>query len=81
MKILRPIRATKLEILQFIGGKRIIFIFDLVETFGYTYLSAFNRLRLLRAQGLAISDGRGHWVLTDEGMRRLKWLRQKKQAV
>ncbi len=75
----RPRRATKLEILQFIEGKRIIFIFDLVERFGYTYYSAVNRLRLLRAQGLATSDGRGRWVLTDEGMRRLKWLRQKKQ--
>jgi len=73
MKRRRPRRATKLEILQFIEGKRIIFIFDLVERFGYTYLSAVNRLRLLRAQGLTTSDGRGHWVLTDEGMRRLKW--------
>jgi len=73
MKILRPRRATKLEILQFIESKRIIFIFDLVERFGYTYYSAVNRLRLLRAQGLATSDGRGHWVLADEGMRRLKW--------
>ena len=62
-------------------GKRIIFIFDLVERFGYSYYSAVNRLRLLRAQGLAISDGRGHWVLTDEGMRRLKWLKRKKQSV
>jgi len=69
----RSQRATKLEILQFIESKRIIFIFDLVEKFGYTYYSAVNRLRLLRAQGLATSDGRGHWVLADEGMRRLKW--------
>jgi len=59
MKRRRPRRATKLEILQFIEGKRIIFIFDLVERFGYTYLSAVNRLRLLRAQGLATSDGTG----------------------
>jgi len=69
----RPRRATKVEILQFIEGKRIINIFDLVERFGNTYYSAVNRLRLLRAQGLATSDGRGHWVLADEGMRRLKW--------
>ena len=81
MKRRRPQRATKLELLQFIEGKRIVFIFDLVERFGYTYYSAVNRLRTLRAQTLATSDGRGHWVLTDEGMRRLKWLRQKKQTV
>ena len=73
MKRRRPRRATKLEILQFIEGRRIINIFDLVERFGYTYYSAVNRLMLLRAQGLATSDGRGHWVLADEGMRRLKW--------
>jgi len=73
MKRWRRRRATKLEMLQFIESKRIIFIFDLVERFGYTYYSAVNRLRLLRAQGLATSDGRGHWVLADEGMRRLKW--------
>ena len=73
MRKWRPERATKLEILQFMEGKRVIFIFHLVERFGYTYYSAVNRLRLLRAQGLATSDGRGHWVLADEGMRRLKW--------
>ena len=67
--------------MRFIESKRIIFIFDLVERFGYTYYSAVNRLRLLKAQTLATSDGRGRWVLTDEGMRRLKWFRQKKQTV
>ena len=42
----QPRRATKLEILQFIESKRIIFIFDLVERFGYTYYTAVNRLSL-----------------------------------
>ena len=42
----RPRRATKVEILQFIEGKRIINIFDLVERFGHTYYSAVNRLSL-----------------------------------
>ena len=46
MKRRRPQRATKLEILQFIEGKRIIFIFDLVERFDHTYYSAVNRLSL-----------------------------------
>ena len=79
MKRRCPQRASKLEILRFIEGRRIIFIFDLIERFGYTYYSAINRLRLLRGQGMAVSDGRGHWVLTDEGMRRLQWLTRKSQ--
>jgi len=74
MRKWRPWRATKLELLLFINGRRIIHIFDLVEEFGYTYRSAEYRLALLKKQNLAVSDGKGSWVLTSEGTRRLRWL-------
>jgi len=82
MRKWRPWRATKLELLQFIKDRQIIFIYSLVEYFGYTYKSAQYRLNLLRRQGLATSDGKGAWVLTEEGIRRLRWLkaRSKKQS-
>lgn len=62
--------------LEFFSRKRIVYIYQLVEHFGYTYYSALNRLRLLRAQGLATTDGKGHWVLTDEGIRRMRWFQK-----
>ena len=54
--------------LEFIKDRGIVFLYSLTEGFGYTYYPATNRLRLLRKQGLAVSDGNGAWILTDEGI-------------
>jgi len=67
MRKWRPWRATKLEMLQFINIRRIVWIYQLVEHFGYSYGSARYRLALLKGQGLATSDGKGHWVLNSVG--------------
>lgn len=70
-------KASKLEVLEFIKRRRLVFIYQLVEEFGYTYRSAKCRLGRLKKQGLVISDSKGCWVLTDEGIRRLRWLKHK----
>ena len=79
MRRCRPWRATKVELLEFMYLKEITFIYQLTEWFGFTYGSACRRLQLLKKQNLAISDGKGHWVLTEEGIRRLHWLKRKSQ--
>ena len=73
----RPYRATKLEILEFFYLKGMVFIYLLVEEFGYSYKSAQVRLNRLRKQGLVSNGVRGMWVLTEEGIRRLHYLRKK----
>jgi hypothetical protein len=65
MRRWRPTRATKEQILEFIKNRRIIFSYELIHHFGYTHGSACYRLWLLKKQGLALSDGRGAWVLTE----------------
>ena len=77
MRKWRPYRATKLEILTFFYLKRMVFIYMLVEEFGYTYSSAVYRLRLLKKQGLVTNNVRGMWVLTSKGVDKLFFLRKK----
>ena len=79
MRKWRPCRATKVELLEFIDRKGMVWIYQLEEYFGYGYQSALNRLHLLKKQRLATSDGKGHWVLTEEGIRRLRWLKNRQR--
>lgn len=65
------IRASKLELLEFIKRKEIVGAFDLMTRFGYTRGGADSVLHWLKAQGLIINDRRGEWTITDVGMRRL----------
>ena len=48
----RPYRATKLEILEFFYLKRMVFIYLLIDEFGYSYKYAQVRLNRLKKQGL-----------------------------
>jgi len=77
MRKWRPYRATKLEILEFFDIKSMVFIYLLVEEFGYTYLSAQKRLGLLKKEGLVTNNVRGMWVLTSEGVNKLLFLRER----
>lgn len=64
-------KATKLELLEFINKREIVSHLDLVEWFNYTPGGAGKRLNALKIQGLVINERRGEWTITDEGMRRL----------
>jgi len=69
----KVIKADKLAVLEFIMGKRLIWVYELVEKFKYTDKSARERLRRLKKQGLVINMTRGCWELTEEGYRKLRY--------
>ncbi len=65
------VKATRLEILEFIKDKETISVFDLVNQFNYTHGGAGRRLNYLKELRLVVNERRGEWTLTDDGMRRL----------
>ena len=65
--------ASKLQVLKFIEERRIVWVYEIEQKFGYTDYSARNRLRRLKKEGLVINMTRGSWELTEEGYRRLKY--------
>jgi len=69
--------ASKLQVLEFMSERRIVWIYEIEQKFGYTYYSAKNRLRRLKKEGLVINMTRGSWELTEEGYRRLRYYKRK----
>jgi len=72
----KVIKANKLQVLEFIKSKRLVWVYELVQEFGYTDRSARKRLERLKKEGLAINMTRGAWELTEEGYRRLRYYRK-----
>ena len=72
----QPIKARKLEVLEFIHDREIVTAYDLMEQFGYRYSSARCRLCQLRKEGfIERLFGRGEWGLTEKGYRKLDYHR------
>ncbi len=69
----QKIKATKLDVLEFIKKKGLIEIWQLRDKFNYSDESAYKRLQRLKKQGLVINMTRGSWKLTEEGYRRLRY--------
>jgi DeoR/GlpR family transcriptional regulator of sugar metabolism len=69
----QPIKARKLQVLEFIYDRKFVTAYDLMEQFGYTYSSARCRLCQLRKEGFIVSFGRGQWCLTDRAYRKLRY--------
>lgn len=69
----QKIKATKLDVLEFIKKKGLIEIWQLRDKFNYSDESAYKRLQRLKKQGLVINMTRGSWELTEEGYRRLRY--------
>ena len=70
---------TKLEILQFIRGQKVVWIETLSAHFGYTYWGAVSRLKRLCKEGLVEALytrglNQGRYVLTTRGFERLDYL-------
>lgn len=65
------IRATKLELLEFIRDRQMIQSFELRDHFGYTESGARGRLSYLKKQGLVINMTKDRWELTVEGFAKL----------
>ena len=69
----KQIKATKLDVLEFIMKRGVVQVYELQDKFNYSYWGAKNRLRHLKEQGLVVNMTRGSWELTEEGYRRLRY--------
>lgn len=69
----KKILATKIQILEFIMERRLIWGYELVEKFGYSPKAVPTTLNRLKTAGLIINMTRGCWELTEEGYRRLRY--------
>jgi len=69
----KKILASKLDILEFIMRRKIIFPYELVEKFHYSERSFSRTLYRLKKEGLVINMTRGSRELTEEGFKRLKY--------
>ena len=78
----QPIKARKLQVLEFIHDKEIVTAYDLMEQFGYTYSSARCRLSQLRKEGFTERLDKGQWCLTDKAYKKLLYhgVLQRKEA-
>jgi len=78
----QPIKARKLDVLEFIHDREIVTAYDLMEQFGYTYSSARCRLSQLKKEGFTERLDRGQWCLTDKAYRKLRYhgVLQRKEA-
>lgn len=61
-------KATKEQVLEFIKKREMVYIYDLVERFGYFYDGAQIGLNRLKKQYLVTGMGWG-WVLTETAYR------------
>jgi len=71
------LKATKVDLLDYIESKELVGIYDLVKDFGYTYDAARCALWRLGRQRLAVRLARGSWTLTDLGRDGLNYLKKK----
>jgi len=67
----QPVKARKIDVLEFIYDSEVVTSYDLMEEFEYTYSSARCRLSQLRKEGFIQQVTRGQWCLTDRGYEKL----------
>ena len=72
--VAKIILASKLDILEFIMKRKLVWAYELEEHFGYSCRSVPVILHRLKKAGLIISMTKGCWELTEEGFRRLRYL-------
>ena len=66
-------KATKLQVLEFIKERQLVWVYEIEQKFGYTDHGARIRLIRLKKAGLVINMTRGCWELTEEGYRKLRY--------
>lgn len=69
----QPVKARKIDVLEFIYDREVVTSYDLMEEFEYTYSSARCRLSQLRKEGFIQQVTRGQWYLTDRGYDKLDY--------
>lgn len=75
----KKIKCSKLELLQFIQEHGIVETYEVEQKWNYRDVHACEKLSRLKKQGLIIDLQRGHWELTVEGHRRLKFYGNQKK--
>lgn len=76
-----PKRATKVEVIKFIGERGNVTVNNLMDHFRYLPRGAAIRLERLAKEGLITSwIMPGQWCLTQEGERRLKYYDDKEKS-
>ena len=73
MSTTKDMLAGKLNILEFIMKRELIWRYELEEEFGYSHRSIGNTLTRLKKAGLIINMTRGCWELTDLGYDKLRY--------
>lgn len=69
----KKIVARKVDILEFIMKRELVWIYEFEEEFGFSRNYARVLLSRLKKAGLIINMTRGCWELTEEGYRRLRY--------
>jgi DNA-binding MarR family transcriptional regulator len=76
-----PLKATKFDVLKFIGERENITVNDLMDHFRYMPKGANSRIESLAREELITSwIMPGQWCLTQEGERRLKYYADKEKS-
>jgi len=65
--------AGKLDLLEFIKKRELVYAYEIEENFGYSHRSVPNTLTRLKKAGLIINMTKGCWELTEEGYRKLRY--------
>jgi len=78
----QPIKARKIQVLEFIYDRKVVTSYDLMNRFGYTYSSSRCRLSQLRKEGFIANFDRGQWCLTEKAYKKLRYhgILKRKQA-
>ena len=69
----QPVKAKKIDLLEFIYDREAVAASDLMEQFGYTYSGAHSRLSQLRKAGFIQGLTKGQWCLTDKAYKKLDY--------
>jgi len=71
--MMKKILATKIEVLEFIMKRKLVWLYELTEKFNYSPGYVRVLLTRLKKAGLIINMTRGCWELTEEGYRKLRY--------
>lgn len=67
--------ARRLDLLEFIEKRELVYAYEIEEKFGYSHHSLSNTLTRLKKEGLVINMTRDRWELTEKGYKRRDYYR------
>jgi predicted transcriptional regulator len=70
--MLKKVKCSKFELLKFFKKRGMVENWEISQKYNLDLKGVTIKLIRLRAQGLVKDFGKGHWVLTEDGIRRLR---------